>query len=146
MKSRSFLAVLAVIVAAACGSSQTSSNAPPLQLRLAQTSGSTDMYYFRGVVPVQFALEISNPTNQSYKLHRINLQSMGPGAYSLRTGDSPINVTVPANQTITVPLTAWARSSGGFLRSSEPVDIRAVAYFDGPSGSFLRQFTTVLPQ
>jgi hypothetical protein len=145
MRYRSLL-VLLTILAASCGSTQTSSSAPPLQLKLAQTGGSTDMYYFRGAVPVQFALQISNPTNQSYTLRRLNLQTIGPGAYSLRTGDSPINFTVPANGTVTVPLSTWARSSGSFLRSTEPVDIRGIAYFEGPSGSFIRQFTTMLPQ
>ena len=76
------------------------------------------------------------------KPRRVSPNSAHPAALDAES----INVTVPANQTITVPLTAWARSSGGFLRSSEPVDIRAIAYFDGPSGSFLRQFTTMLPQ
>jgi hypothetical protein len=104
------------------------------------------MYYFRGTIPVQYVLQISNPTNQAYTLRRINLQSAGPGAYSLRTGNSPITFTVPPNATVSVPLTAWAYSRGGFLTSTEPVDIRGLAYFDGPGGSFLRQFTTHLPQ
>lgn len=145
MKYRTLL-ILLIFVAMSCASSGTSANAPALQLQLQQTSTASDMYYFRGTIPVQYVLQITNPTNQAYTLRRINLQSTGPGAYSLRTGNSPITFTVPPNGTVSVPLTAWAYSRGGFLTSSEPVNIRGLAYFDGPGGTFLRQFTTYLPQ
>jgi hypothetical protein len=144
MKYRALL-ILLIFVAFSCASG-SSANAPPLQLQLQQTSSSSDMYYFRGAIPVQYVLQIANPTNQAYTLRRINLQSTGPGAYSLRTGDSPINFAVPPNATVSVPLTAWAYSRGGFLTSTEPVNIRGLAYFDGAGGTFLRQFTTYLPQ
>ena len=71
----------------------------------------------------------SNPTNETFKLRRLNLQTIGPGAYSLRTGDSPMNF-----------------SAGGFMRASEPVTLRGLAYFDGPSGSFVKMFNEVIPQ
>lgn len=123
-----------------------SSSAPGLQLHLAQTTGPNDIYYFRGPVNVQYALQITNPTNQTLKLTRLNISTIGPGAYRLRTGDSPLSYTVPPNASVTVPLSAWAFASGGFLRSSEPVNIRAIAYFQGPNGTFVKQFTELIPQ
>ncbi len=123
-----------------------SGSTPALQIHLAQIGGSPDLYYFRGPVNVQYRLQIANPTSQTYTLRRLNLSTIGPGAYRLRTGDSPMKHTIPPNSTITIQLSTWANAAGGFLRGSEPVDIRGIAYFEGPSGSFLKQFTEVIMQ
>ncbi|HVR38456.1 MAG TPA: hypothetical protein VMU84_05120, partial [Thermoanaerobaculia bacterium] len=97
-------------------------------------------------INVQYRLTINNPTNDEVKLRRLELQTIGPGAYSLRTGASPITATIPANSSITIPLSAWGRAPGGFFRSNEPVTLRGVAYFDSRNGAFLRQFNEVLSQ
>lgn len=147
--SKTFVfSALALLLAAGCASnaSMASSSVPGLEIHLAQANAPTNMYYFRGPVNVQYQLQITNPTSQTLKLRQINLQTMGAGAYRLRTGDSPMNYTIPPNSTITLPLSAWAYASGGFLQSGEPVSIRGLAYIDWPNGSFVRQFTEYIPQ
>lgn len=140
----------AILLLASCASSSpspmTSSTADAVQVHLAQTSASADTYYFRGPIPVSFQLTVTNTTNQPLTLKRLNLSTTGPGAYSLRTGDSTLNYSIPANGTTTISLSAWGRSAGGFLRGGEPVNIRGIAYFDGPNGGFARQFTEYIPQ
>jgi hypothetical protein len=146
MKYASILCIL--LLTAACSStsnSMTSSSTAPLDVKVEQTTTNPDLYYFAGPINIQYALTVTNPTNDTYKLRRLNLQTVGPGAYTLRTGDSPMNYTIPPGTT-TIQLSAWGRGAGGFMRATEPVSIRGMAYFDGPHGSFVRAFTQYIPQ
>jgi hypothetical protein len=123
----------------ACASSNQS-NGPNVAIQLAQVSQSNDVFYFRGPVSIQYQVSIANPTNQELTLTRLDLQTIGPGAYSLRANGTPMNLKVAPNSTSTYLISVWGYSSGGYLRSSEPVSIRGTAYFQGASGSFLRLF------
>ncbi|HEX9161841.1 MAG TPA: hypothetical protein VF980_09060 [Thermoanaerobaculia bacterium] len=146
MKRSSIFIAMAVLALSACGTSTNSANAPALDLKLVQTySSGSDMYYFAGPVNVQYALQVTNPTNQTFTLRQLNLQTQGPGAYSLRTGNSPMNATIPPGTT-TVTMSAWGRAAGGFLRGNEPVNIHGTAYLRGPNGDFVKIFNEVLGQ
>jgi hypothetical protein len=123
-------------------SSSRGAEAPKLDIQLRQASMPGDVFYFRGPVNLQYQLAITNPSNEPVTLRRIDLSTLGPGAYSLRTGATPITRTIPPNGTVAINLSAWGRSSGGFLRSEEPVTIHGIAYFDSPGHkSFIKQFT-----
>jgi len=114
---------------------------PKLDIHLQQLTSTDDMFYFRGPINIQYRLTVSNPTDQPVTLRRLELSTMGPGSYSLRTGASPVTRTIPPNSTTSITLSAWGRSSGGYLRSQEPVSIRGVAYFeDAGRHSFVKQF------
>jgi hypothetical protein len=145
MKYRILFAIVALLTVATFASAKTNAKAP-LEVRLAQTGGGgNDLYYFSGPVSVQYALQIDNPTGETFRLTRLNLRTQGPGGYTLRTGDSPLKHTIPPGTT-TMSLSAWARSRGGFIHSNEPVSILGTAYFDGPGGHFVKQFTQYIPQ
>jgi len=68
-------------------------------------------------------------------------ETIGQGAYSLRTEATPMNLTVPPNGTGSYLISVWGRARGGYLRATEPVTLRGTAFFKGPSGSFVRIFT-----
>jgi hypothetical protein len=143
------LALLAIAVLAGCASSAaTSSNAPPLQLTLLQRGApAADVFYFRGPVNIQYDLAIKNPTNDQYTLRRLDIQSIGQGAYRVRTGSQPMAQKVNPNGTTTVHLSTWGQSTGGFISSGEPVTVRVIAQFETPGGkSFQRVFTETLSQ
>jgi hypothetical protein len=38
----------------------------------------------------------------------------------------------------------WGSSRGGMLAEEEPIQLQGTAYFDGPSGAFVRLFNTRL--
>jgi len=126
-------------------SNLSAADSPKLDIQLRQAS-MPDMFLFRGPINLQYQLTISNPTNEPVTLRRIDLSSIGPGAYTLHTG-TPITRTIPAGGTTTIALSAWGRASGGYLRSEEPVTIRGVGYFDSRGRkSFIKQFTeTFMP-
>jgi hypothetical protein len=114
---------------------------PKLDIHLEQLTNPGDMFYFRGPINIQYRMSISNPTDQPVTLKRLELSSLGPGSYSIRTGSSPVTRTIPPRGTTTLTLSAWGRAAGGYLRSEEPVTIRGVAYFeDATRHSFVRQF------
>ncbi len=148
MRRTILFSALALILVAGCASyhSMASSSAPAVTLHLAQMAGPNDLYYFRGPVNVQYGLQVTNPTNMPVTLRNLRLDTIGGGAYRLHTGNSPFNVTIPANSAVTIPLSTWANAMGGFLRSTEPVNLRVVAQFDSPNGSFIRQGTEFIPQ
>jgi hypothetical protein len=132
-------AVLSLALAG-CASSAGSSG-PNLDIHLEQASDVPDMFYFRGPINLQYRLIISNPTGTPVTLRRLDLRTLGPGAYSIRTGSTPITQTIAPNGTTSVALSAWGQSSGGYMRSAEPVTVRGVAYLDTPDGhAFVRQF------
>jgi hypothetical protein len=128
-------------------SRSSGADAPKLDIQLKQVSMPSDVFYFRGPVNIQYQLTVTNPTNEPVTLRRIDLSTIGPGAYSLHTGATPITRTIPPNSTATINLSAWGHASGGFIRSSEPVTLRGLAYFDSPGHkSFIKQFTeTFMP-
>jgi hypothetical protein len=125
----------------ACASSNQSSNGPNVSIQLGQVAQANDVFYFRGPVNIQYQVSINNPTNEELTLTRLDLQTIGPGAYSLRANGTPMNLKVPPNSTAQYLISVWGYSSGGYLRSSEPVTIRGTAYLKGSkSGSFLKLF------
>jgi hypothetical protein len=136
---------LSALVVVACASSKQPSG-PNVTVHLAQTTTPNDIYYFAGPVSIQYQLAIMNPTNEPLTLERLDLQTIGTGAYSLRTASTPMNLKVPPNGTSVFNISVWGRSRGGYLRATEPVSIRGTAYFRGASGSFIRIFTENLSQ
>ena len=147
MKRTLALLAVAFLVAGCASSATTTSNAPPLQLSLLQRGApAADVFYFRGPINIQYDLAIKNPTNEAYTLRRLDIQSLGPGAYRIRTGAQPVNQRVNPNGTTSVRLSTWGQSTGGFISSGEPVTVRVIAQFDGPHGRFQRVFTETLSQ
>jgi len=143
------MSLAALLVLAGCASSaQSSGDADKLQIQLAQfdTPGASNLYYFAGPINVRYQLSITNPTSDTYTLRRIELRTTSPGAYSLHTPPSSITAVIPPGKTTVVNLSAWARSSGSYLRAEEPVTIQGTAYLDGPHGPFAKIFTQMLTQ
>ena len=134
------LSVLGLLFLASCSSSQQSSG-PSVAVHLVPLNTSSDVYYFSGPINIQYQLAVANPTSQPIKLSRVELQTIGSGAYVIRNTSSPMNVTIPANSTSTFTVSVWGYSRGGSMRSTEPVTVRGIGYFDAASGPFIRMFT-----
>lgn len=139
---KSTLSALATAFLLAACSSNMSSSGPPVAIRLGQVNASSNVFYFAGPVNLQYQVAVSNPTNEPLTLTRLDLQTIGPGAYVLRTSGTPMNLTIPANSTSTYTISVWGRATGGYIAATEPVTLRGVAYFKGAkSGAFVRMFT-----
>lgn len=138
---RARIATAAVILLIALGGYASSSSDPKIDVHLAPLSNYGDMFYFRGPINLQYQLSVANPTGTPVTLRRLELRTLGPGAYSLRTGSTPIKQTIRPNGSTNITLSVWGRATGGYLRSEEPVTVQGIAYFDAPGQkSFVRQF------
>jgi hypothetical protein len=140
-------AVLILLLLAGCASDvQDDPNAPKVELHVAQFEAPPDAYLFGGSVNVRFALSAVNRTKEPVTLNRIEIRTVGSGAYTLRPTTTPININLAPGQEATVPLSIWGYSRGGNAAAHEPVTIRAIAYMTGPTGAFVRLFTEYIPQ
>ena len=143
MKRTVFLTFAILLVAV----SSMAASTPAIQAHLVQTTQPNDMVYFRGPISIEYQLTITNPTSQPLTLSRLNLSTAGAGSYQLRTGDAIVKTVVPANGSATLNLAAWGYARGGFVRSSEPVEMHGQLWLAPPNGkTFVKQFFQYIPQ
>jgi hypothetical protein len=131
--------LFAVIVLTACAS-QPATNRPEVGIHLEQVNTPPDIFYFAGPLNLQYQISVTNLTDQPITLKRLELRTVGPGAYRLRSASTPMNVSIPPKGSKTVTISAWGYSNGGYLTATEPVTLNGIGYFDSPSGPFVRIF------
>jgi hypothetical protein len=135
-------AVLILFLFAGCSSAtQDDPNAPNVVLHIAQYESAPNAYLYGGLVNVRYSLSVANRTKDPITLTRIEIRTIGSGAYTIRPTSTPINVDLAPGQEKTIPLSLWAQARGGTLSAQEPVTIRATAYMTGPTGAFVRLLT-----
>jgi hypothetical protein len=143
MKLRILAVALVLFASTAIGYAKSS---PNVAVNLQQLTSTNDTFYFRGPVNIQYRLEVSNPTSQPVTLRSLRLESIGPGAYTIHSGNTPLKLQLGPNQTRAITISAWGRARGGFLTTDEPVTIQGTAYFNSPSGSFVKLFNENIMQ
>lgn len=148
MRNQLAVLVTTLLLGGCASATGTSSNAPPLEVTLTQVgTPASEMYFFRGPINIQYDLAVRNPTPNEYTLRRLDIASVGSGAYAVRTGNQPITYRIAPNGTTTIRMSAWGTARGGFLTSEEPVTLRVMAQFDGGGGKgFQKVFTQTLSQ
>jgi hypothetical protein len=140
-------AVLILLLLAGCASgANDDTNAPNVILHVAQFESSPDVYLYGGSVNVRFALSAANRTKDPVTLNRIEIRTVGSGAYMIRPTSTMVNIKLAPGQEATVPISLWGFARGGYASSREPVTLRATAYMTGPTGAFVRLFTEYIPQ
>ena len=90
-----------------------------------------------GSIPVRFAIRVQNTSGEVITLKRVELNSVGQGAYDLRNAVSPFEVKIAPGQTQTVEIPAMAVvSDPTIIGANGPVTIRSIASFDSGVGQF----------
>jgi hypothetical protein len=138
---RKALFITTLLLTAALASAK---DAPPIKLEITPVNLPTDILYFPGPVALEFALTVTNPTHEPVTLKSLELRTVGPGAFTLRSGSVPANRTIPPNSSVTMTLSTWGHASGGYFRAEEPVSLNAIAYFSTGSKTFLRSVNTII--
>lgn len=134
--------ISAVLLVALCACSSTDPNDKRVrpEIQIIELYGPSDLRYSRGqnTLDAEYGFRVSNRSAEEITLRRINLSSTGSGAYVIRREDRAFNVAIPADTYGDVRMNArvFFMSRGDGTTSTEPVTIRAVLYFDSPSGSF----------
>jgi hypothetical protein len=137
-----------VLLAAACASSNNP-NIPKPELNLEQLVAPADVGYATGATQIQYALHALNKATEPIKLTRIEISSVGTGSYVLRRENLRFNTTIaPGTQEeVTFWVHAYAFATDPYhTPSNEPVTLRAIIYFDAPSGPFQQIVTKYLTQ
>jgi hypothetical protein len=135
-------ALLILLLLTGCASgTQDDPNAPKVTLHLEQYESAPNAYMYNGPVNVQYALTVTNTTNEKVKLNRIEIRTIGSGAYTIQPTSTMINTEIGPGQEKTMAISVWGYAQGGRLRAQEPVSVRAVGYFTGPKGAFIRLFS-----
>ena len=135
--ARNRFLIVAFVLLAAC-SSNPKNEGPPIGIDLALVNTPTNILYFAGPVSLQFEVTLTNPTDQTVTLRRLDLRTLGSASLSMRATGTPFHVEVKPHGSTTATMSAWAYSRGGMLAESEPISLQATAYFDSPSGPFVR--------
>ena len=135
-----------MILLAGCASSQDDPNAPSVTIHLTPYDSSSNAYTYNGPVAVKFELSIANTTKDPVTLNRIEIRTIGSGAYTIQPISTPINVVVAPGQGKAMPISVWGYARGGRLSSEEPVTVRGTAYLTGPQGAFVKLFTEYITQ
>jgi hypothetical protein len=132
-------AVLILILLAGCASSPQ--NDPNITFHLQQYESEANAYTFNGALNLAFAISVTNTTNQPVKVSRLEIRTIGSGAYTIRPTSIPINMDLGPGEAKSMPLSVWGYARGGHMASTEPITIRGTAYLTGPTGAFLRLFS-----
>ena len=135
------LVLFALVAALGCASPQQDPG-PSVTVRIAPLDTNSDMFYFRGPIGLRYAVEVTNPTDETITLRRLDLHTPagGGGAYALSADSTPMNVKVAPKSNAMFSISTWGRSRGGYLYAGEPVVIQGTAYFDSPKGPFVKIF------
>jgi hypothetical protein len=136
-----FLIVALLVAACSSGPKQ---EGPPIGIDLELANSPGSILYFAGPVNLQFAVTLSNPTDQAVTLQRLDLRTLGGGSFFMRATGTTFHVAVPPHGTKTVTMSAWGASRGGMLAEDEPIQLQGTAYFNGPQGAFVRMVNTRL--
>ncbi len=140
-KRSGVLLVVAVLLLAGCATVGDDPNAPNVTLHLLPLSSAPNAYRYGGPVNIGYELTATNSTNQPVTLDRIEVRTIGSGAYLIRPTSTRLNLALGPGESKAVQFSIWGTAPGGQLASGEPVTVRAAGYLKGPSGPFVRLFT-----
>ena len=90
-----------------------------------------------GGISVQYRVEIENRAKTPITVKRIDVVSLGSGAYNLRSTSVPFNEQLNPGETR--PVQFWAPASiddPTIMGANGPVTIRITLYYDTPAGTF----------
>jgi hypothetical protein len=135
MKHTAIILLLAS-TALACSSGSNVKVIRP-EVELVQLVGPGDVAMGSGIMQIQFGLRVSNRASEPITLRRVEMSSVGRGAYVLRREFHPFNKVIRPEQYEDV--TFWSRGfvyGSRFEPSNEPVTVRAILFFESPDGPF----------
>lgn len=113
-------------------------------IQIVQTSSvPTAARYVQGGVSVQYAVRVTNLTDETITLRRVTVQSLGEGAYHVQHTMS-YDVGVGPQQAQDVQFWAPAQTGRSLVGANGPVSVRVTAEFDSKKGKFQEIVTRVV--
>ena len=135
--------LLSAVILIGCSSSSVPSDVSviPPELQIRQVGGTAfAARHEQGNIPLRFEIDILNKTAEPITLERIEMQSLGEGAYTLNNISKPFDRRLDPDRVETVELFAPAYVNKTILGGNGPVTLRATAYFKSSLGSFRKVY------
>lgn len=138
LTSRLAASAVALLLLSTCATNNSKVNLIAPEFRIMQiTNVGEAARHMTGGVSVGFHAEILNRSSETLTLRRIQLESMGEGAYDLPSTTRPFDVPVPPDQVAAVEMWVPANiQNTTILGANGPVTIRAKVEFDSVEGMF----------
>ncbi|HVR42901.1 MAG TPA: hypothetical protein VMS56_05590 [Thermoanaerobaculia bacterium] len=141
LRSRFLTLVLLSSAGALLGSCATNNSRVTLvepEFRIIQVSGTAQAArHITGPLAVNYHAEILNRSSETITLRRIQVESMGEGAYNVRPTTHPFEIPILPNQIAAVEF--WVPAfiqSTTIVGANGPVTLRAKVEFDSDDGMF----------
>jgi hypothetical protein len=145
MRTHRFLTVLGALCLAGCQTAVRASvpvGIIPPELSIRQLGGSAiAASQMSGPTPVNFRIQVFNPSSEDIELQRVEFQTIGYGAYSIGNASRPFDKAIPSNQTVEVDAWVAATASDTIIGVNGPATLRVTAYFKSPFGTFKQIYT-----
>lgn len=107
------------------------------QIHIAQLSNIAEAArHVTGNISVQFRVDVENVAKVPITLKRIDLVTLGSGAYSLRPTSAPFDAHLSPGETTAVQM--WAPAfidDPTIVGANGPVTVRATLFYDTPAGT-----------
>jgi hypothetical protein len=121
--------------------SRVSLSKPTIEIAQLSTVGAAAEKKLTGALPVQYAIRVTNNSDTPIKLTRLNLQTLGSGAYEIRNASQPFSVTIEPNQSQDVKMWASAYIPYSSVAGANGyVSLRATFFFESTKGKFQEIF------
>jgi len=145
MYKHTFVAMVLAAALAGCASSKSESGLGNAKVQLIEPEMTFTQVnlvpqvarYITGAVPVHYQVRVANKSGEPITLTRIEVQSMGIGAYTLPSQTRPFKVRIAPDHFEIVQFWVPAVIEDATVYGANgPVTLRAVAHFDSPVGQF----------
>lgn len=132
-----FVVLVLAVALAGCASGRSADN-PKIdpQFDMYQVGDYTFSLQYSGVQAIGFEMAVTNPTPEPLTLRQIKFTTIGTGAYYVDQLPQFFNLQIPPRQTAVKAFSLRVYAQGGSVGSREPVNIRAIALYESPKGSF----------
>lgn len=135
------VSLLAFLVPARCTTANATANLIEPEFRIRQVGGQAyAARHVQGAISVNFQVEIINRSAEPLEVNRIQVESMGAGAYSLPSSSRPFARTIPPEHIEVFELWVPASTETTILGANGPVTIRSVVSFTSSIGKFQKVY------
>lgn len=135
---------LLALLALACAGGKAPANLIEPEFRIMQKGGTAQVArHLTGPITVNYHAEVLNRSSETLTLKRIQVESMGDGAYAVRTSSHPFDVSIPPNQIAAVEF--WVAAfiaDATIVGANGPVTLRTRVEFDSSEGMFQKIYVS----
>ena len=138
MIKHTFVALGLAAMLVGCASANSKAQLTEPEVTFTQTSVVAEVArHVTGNIPVHYQVRVANKSGEPITLTRIDVQSMGAGAYALVPQSTPFKQQIAPDHFEVVEFWVPAIIQDATVYGANgPVTLRAVAHFDSPVGQF----------